>query len=574
MNQNVFHKSDLILGLGLRFWIKSISDQSITDVEYCVNIIKYLQSYLNDLVPENSNTSEEFNSLSMEVLDIDSVTDTEEKESIVYYLGLRFWENTINSQKIEELNHCKVILKYMNGFFLDFCGKNPYEKVMVAEKNMDTSCKSTPLVPKNESILEVNDMDEDNYGNDNHENINYEVDHAIKIKIKKSPSKYMIKKEDIDSVERKKFILDNKLKVRAEIPKRPFTNMKTGDVKIRTQVYDGSEVIPQSSTIYIVVKCDYCSESFPSVYTASLHIDIAHPERKEEFDHKYKNYICVKEGCKKRYYTIKALHKHYREFHKENIRDLSSYVKVKKDHYCEICDKNFRNRNNYDDHLEEHKTGIGTKLFKCDICGKKFHYRSYLTAHKKKVHFDDALSCLCSHCGETMTSRRERRRHRIRHEKENVKLDSSTIKPSKPKKMTKCLYCEYTSSNISLHMYKEHDHRVVYCDLCGKKCRETDLNRHLKRIHEREKVLCKICGKEFASEDYLLRHMKTMHTSNEEKPFKCTHCEKAFMTKKNLENHMNMHLGLKPYKCQFCGQGFQNQSNRLAHQKKSCKLVH
>ena len=124
-------------------------------------------------------------------------------------------------------------------------------------------------------------------------------DVRITIKIKKSPSDYKIKKEDIDTVEKKKFILDNKLKLRAEIPKRPFMCSKTGDVKIRTQVYDASEVIPQSSTIYIVVRCDYCDESFPSVYTASLHIDIAHPERKEEFDHKYKNYICVKEGCKK-----------------------------------------------------------------------------------------------------------------------------------------------------------------------------------------------------------------------------------------------------------------------------------
>ena len=73
--------------------------------------------------------------------------------------------------------------------------------------------------------------------------------------------------------------------------------------------------------------CDYCDEQFPSVFTAKLHTELAHGDKKEEFDKKYKIYICLKEDCGKAHYTIKALHSHYRDFHKENPKDISIYCK-------------------------------------------------------------------------------------------------------------------------------------------------------------------------------------------------------------------------------------------------------
>merc|ERR1712058_195842 len=118
--------------------------------------------------------------------------------------------------------------------------------------------------------------------------------------------------------------------------------------------------------------------------------------------------------------------------------------------------------------------------------------------------------------------------------------------------------------NINYHMAKEHNHGVVFCDLCGKKYNGVaDLKRHTANVHVSEKTLCQFCNKQFANKEYLDRHIKTMHTSNGEKPHQCPHCEKAFATKQSLESHVNMHLGLKPYKCEFVDKDFKMYPIRL-----------
>ena len=40
-----------------------------------------------------------------------------------------------------------------------------------------------------------------------------------------------------------------------------------------------------------------------------------------------------------------------------------------------------------------------------------------------------------------------------------------------------------------------------------------------------------------------------IHTG--EKPYECTHCEKALSNKKGLNCHMSTHSGDKPYQCCF-----------------------
>ena len=124
------YEYDLILGLGFRFWIKTITEQGIMDIEYSKNVINYLQTFLNDLVPENSRNSEDFGSYDMksDLLDLSSISNFEETEAIIYSLGLKFWQNTIHAQNIVELNHCKVVLNYISGFLLEFCSMHPCDK--------------------------------------------------------------------------------------------------------------------------------------------------------------------------------------------------------------------------------------------------------------------------------------------------------------------------------------------------------------------------------------------------------------------------------------------------------------
>ena len=60
-----------------------------------------------------------------------------------------------------------------------------------------------------------------------------------------------------------------------------------------------------------------------------------------------------------------------------------------------------------------------------------------------------------------------------------------------------------------------------------------------------------------------LRAQTRKHT--EERPFKCTTCEKSFARRRYLIDHNRIHTGEKPYKCNFCGQCFNRLSNLRQH---------
>ena len=93
--------------------------------------------------------------------------------------------------------------------------------------------------------------------------------------------------------------------------------------------------------------------------------ECAHDDKKEAFDKKYKTFRCSKPECGKFCYTVKSLHRHYRDYHKENVKDVSIYAQKMK--ACIICNKSFKIQSSYGDHMEEHKVGLGTKLIQCKI---------------------------------------------------------------------------------------------------------------------------------------------------------------------------------------------------------------
>ncbi|TVK90622.1 Zinc finger and BTB domain-containing protein 11 [Bagarius yarrelli] len=61
--------------------------------------------------------------------------------------------------------------------------------------------------------------------------------------------------------------------------------------------------------------------------------------------------------------------------------------------------------------------------------------------------------------------------------------------------------------------------------------------------------------------------MKKHQPKPETRSFQCSHCDKSFYEAKDLQQHMNKHLGLKPFQCQVCGKSYSWKKDWYSHVK-------
>ena len=109
------------------------------------------------------------------------------------------------------------------------------------------------------------------------------------------------------------------------------------------------------------------------------------------------------------------------------------------------------------------------------------------------------------------------------------------------------------------------------CKLCKKQCYNTQkLKEHIKGRHlKKTEHFCKPCKKYFSTSNALKVHNDNKHNEEASK-FGCSQCKKLFLTKEQLDKHMNVHRG-KQYSCQFCNQLFGHSQGLKEHEEKTCK---
>ena len=102
------------------------------------------------------------------------------------------------------------------------------------------------------------------------------------------------------------------------------------------------------------------------------------------------------------------------------------------------------------------------------------------------------------------------------------------------------------------------------CSTCGKALKTVKTLKRHKLIHSGEKpFICACCEKGFLDKDRLTQHLK-IHTEK----FACKHCEKTFSTKSSLNLHINLHKDEKPFACVQCNKRFFKNQYLKAHMRR------
>lgn len=293
-------------------------------------------------------------------------------------------------------------------------------------------------------------------------------------------------------------------------------------------------------------KCSRCSRTFRSAAGLTRH----------ERAHKRHKQFC--QACGTFYQTAIALEVHICTSHRDK----------EDQHCCSLCQKEYSNADCLRQHMT-HKHGSemgGEPSFSCDICDRRFRWKSSLKMHVKLHEAMDSSS--------------------------SVKLF----------KCTKCGHICPSQCSLKAHMIKHSDRRQFPCSICGISFkRKYALKEHCQAVHCSEKNFqCSACGQTFVVKRYLDAHFKQAHVPGPQsftcsdcpKVFKtekslkshwrschgdipkdhiCEICKKAFSSSKDLKRHALIHGGDRQYECKDCGSAFYRVDNLRRHQKQACK---
>ncbi|GBN82740.1 Histone-lysine N-methyltransferase PRDM9 [Araneus ventricosus] len=172
---------------------------------------------------------------------------------------------------------------------------------------------------------------------------------------------------------------------------------------------------------------------------------------------------------------------------------------VRRKFSCDLCDKEFDFKSQFDNHYRRH---TGEKPFVCYVCKKGFSQKSNLDQHYR------------THAGQ------------------------------KPFVCDVCKKGFTQEGNLDRHYRTHTGEKPFVCDVCKKGfTQKGNLDQHY-RTHTGEKpFVCDVCKKGFTHQGNLNTHYRT-HTG--EKRFSCDICKKKFAWKYQLVTHYQTHRDGKP----------------------------
>ena len=466
---------------------------------------------------------------------------------LVLAAGISFWSGLVETQRIQDIQHCYRVINTLRGFLLQnkvgqLKAENIEENISEQVQEVGQKCEVEDPVKSAETKSNTDDSDLDDLfeviiptEEETEEKIKEERNdsEATEVQVEPPADDVRLAEQNIEDKTRPEELADKKEEKSIEL-------LNINKVKSKVQV--------------LQKHCDYCEASYPFIRDLKLHISQDHSEKMEDFARKHKIFHCGL--CSFSFYSRKRLYIHMKDHHTKEAK-------------CHLCDLAFYTEEDVRRHEVIHEKRE-QKLLPCENCDKLFMSPKTLANHlaSKKCEM-----VACPQCPKVMR-RSLLKNHLPNHESSLFCKSCCKIFLSKDELMqhVRCRGCDSrfsSHSEKSKHEFKVHNLNAKLCTSCGKKCFGVrDLQVHMKS-HGTKDLSCTHCEKKFKTKFYLERHNRSMHQSDSEKPYHCSYldCTRAFQTSPSLESHMNCHLGLKPYKCDVCDTKFQNISNRAAHMK-------
>nr|CAI5867016.1 unnamed protein product [Callosobruchus analis] len=273
-------------------------------------------------------------------------------------------------------------------------------------------------------------------------------------------------------------------------------------------------------------RCIYCNKTFVQKQTLDDHIVKTHPDFIASVNSKI--YECIQ--CTYKTTISKDIREHLMSKHHQIANN------------CSYCNKTFINKSSLDDHIikahPDFIASVSSKIHECTECTYKTVFTSQLKSHMAK-HPDIADRCI--YCNKTFKGTRSLDNHVIR-----IHTNFIASVSSKVHECTECTYKTVFTRQLRRHMVNHPDvtgnhisNRCIHCNKTFKTKQKLDdhiIKKHpdfiafvTSKVHE-----CTECTYKTTDNSHLKQHM----AKHPDIPNRCIHCNKAFTTKKRLDDHI------------------------------------
>ncbi|CAL8087936.1 unnamed protein product [Orchesella dallaii] len=253
---------------------------------------------------------------------------------------------------------------------------------------------------------------------------------------------------------------------------------------------------------------------------------------------------------------------------------------------CDPCGTTFADFKTYMHHMEvKHgirKNTCNNQSIVCELCSRKFTCKRYFKYHQVMHHGhadEEGMFPTCSHCGTLHQSALHLERHI---QKDHIKATNffcdqcgagfalkkqlqSHISSVHTEAATKnCHVCNFVVKNANgfrKHMTQHHPEAINMS--------ADELEAHKKKLNEEKPHKCTLCDKSFAFSVFLYHHYRNGHPEVTDK-FRCEVCGKGYSRACSVKRHYESVHEKKMVQCQYCDKEFPISSMHQHQQTKAC----